>query len=204
MLLGPEAFSMDKTLVVALAAVAVAVAAAVARHHFIAIVAALAAGAAFILDRYGGFQQLPAGGETARMELHGRPVSWSKLYVNGAAASRPGNSSNVSTLSIMGANAGDQEIKFHELYFLRDRDGKKLAVQIGRAGARYKIQDAPSLPPGALFFVVSDPLGPTDQGLSVSEFLTAWTTISFVAKYNGMAQTIGFDRQTVELALPKP
>lgn len=192
----------DWIVVVAAAVALIAVAASIARYHFIAIVAVLAGGAAIIiLDRYNGFQQLPAGGETTRMELRGRPVSWSKLHVDGAAASRPGN---ISTLSIMGANASDEEIKFHELYFLCDLDGKKLAVQIGRGGTRYKIQDAPPLPPGAFFFVVSDPLGPMDVGLSPSEFLKTWATISFVAKYKGTTQTIEFDRQTVEAALPKP
>ena len=194
----------DRIFVVAVAAALIAVAASVARYHFIAIIAVLLGGAAFILDRYNGFEQLPAGGETKRMALQGSPVSWSNIYINGVTASRPATLSNISTLSLMGANAGNQEIRFHELYFLCNLDGTKLAVQIGRGGARYKIQNAPPLPPGALFFVVSDPLGPRDVGLSPSEFLTTWATISLVAKYNGTTQTIDFDRQAVEAALPKP
>jgi len=194
----------DRIFVVAVAVALIAVAASIARYHFIAVIAALVGSAAIILDRYGDFRRLPAGGESAQMELHGRPVSWSKLYVNGAAAFRPGDASRVSTLSMMGANASDQEIKFHELYFLCDLDGRKLAVQIGWGGRRYKIPDLPPLPPGAFFFVVSNPLGPTDAGLSPSEFLKTWTTISFVAKYNGTTQTIDFDLQAVQAALPKP
>ena len=198
----------DTIFVVAVTAALTAAAASIARRHFIAIIAVLFGGAAAVgLARYNGFQQLPklsTSGEIKRMELHGRPVSWSSLYINGAAVSRPGNDSNISTLSITGANAGSEEIKFHELYFLCDPDGKKLAVQIGRGGTRYKIKDLPSLSPGAFFFVVSDPLGPTDVGLSKSEFLKTCATISFVAKFNDTAQTIEFDRQTVEAALPKP
>ena len=194
----------DRIFVVAVAAALIAVAASIARRHFIAMLAMLAGGGLIILDRYNDFQQLPAAGEIKRMALHGSPVSWSSLYVNGVTASRLGGPANISTLSIMGANASDQEIKFHELYFLCDLDGTKLAAQIGRGGTRYKLHDIPPLPPGAFFFVVSDPLGPTDVGLSPSEFLKTWATISFVAKYNGTTQTIDFDRQTVEAALPKP
>jgi len=194
----------DWIFVLAVAAALIAVAASVARYHFIAIIAVLLAGAAIILDGYNGFQQLPARGETQRMTLHGSPVSWSNIYINGVTASRPQTLSNISTLSIMGANASDQEIKFHDLYFLCDLEGTKLATQIGRGGARYKIKDAPPLPPGAFFFVVSDSLGSRDVGLSPSEFLKTWATISFVAKYNGTTQTIDFDRQAVEAALPKP
>lgn len=194
----------DRIFVVAVATVLIAVAASIARYRFIAITAIVLGGCAIILDRYYDFRQLPAGAETRRMELHGSPVAWSKIYVNSAKASGSGSVPNISTLSIMGTNGGVHDIKFDELYFRSDLDGTKLAAQIGRGGTRYKIHDMQSLPPGAFFFVVSDPLGPADLGLSPSEFLKTWATLSLVAKYNGTTQTIEFDRKTVEAALPKP
>lgn len=207
MLSGPEAVAISMTdwiFVVAVPVALIAIAASIARYHFIAIIVALVGTAAIILDRYADFQKLPAGGETIRMGLHGSPVAWSRLYINGTAASRSGNLLNVSTLSIMGTNVSDREIKLDQAYFLCDLDGTKLNAQFGRGGMRYKIRDIPPLPPGAVFFVVSDPIGPKDAGLSPSEFLKTWATISFVAKYSGTTQKIEFDRQTVEAALPKP
>jgi len=210
MLLGPEAFSMDKTLVVAVATAAIAVAAAVARHHLVAIIAALVGGGVIILDRYdvlgryGDVTPLPAGHETVRAGRAGEPVEWSKLYINSASVPQPGSPSNISTLSVMGTNVSGSDIKLGEAYFLCGLDGTKLDTQIGRGGARYKIHDMEPLPPGALFFVVSDPFRPTNRGLSAGEFLKTCATISFVAKYNGITQTVDFDRRAVELALPKP
>lgn len=195
---------MSWIFVVAVTAALIAVAASIARHRLIAIIAALLGGAAIILDRFDAFQQVPAGGETVPMSLHGSPVAWSRLYINSPAAPQPGNLSNISTVSIMGTNVGHEEIKLDEAYFLCDLDGTKLKVQIGRGGARYKIKELGPLPPGALFFVISEPLGPKDAGLSPSEFLKTWATISFVAIYNGTTLKIEFDRQTVESALPKP
>lgn len=207
MLSGALVTSMtDRIFVIAAAAVLIAVAASISRYYFVAIIAALVGAGAIALDRYADFGQSPASaaGESVRMGFHGSPVAWSGLYINSAAASQPGNLSNVSTLSVMGKNVSEREIRLDEVYFLSDLDGTKLNAQIGWGGARYKIRDMGPLPPGALFFVVSDPLGPTDAGLGPSAFLKAWATISFVARYNGTTQTIEFDRQTVESALPKP
>lgn len=149
-------------------------------------------------------QRSPVGSENLQTLRHGSSMQWSKLYINRTAASQPGTVSNISTLGIMGTNVGDRGIKLNEVYFLCGVDERKLNTQIGRGGARYKIRDIGPLPPGALFFVVSDPLGPTDDGLSLSEFLKSCATVSFVAKYNGTTEQIDFDRQTVESALPKP
>lgn len=196
----------DGIFVIAAAAVLIVIAASISRYYVVAIIAALVGGGSIALDRYADVGQPPppAAGDSVRMGFHGSPVAWSRLYINSAAASQPGQPSNVSTLSIMGNNVSEREIKLDEVYFLRDLDGTKLNVQIGWGGVRYKIRDIRPLPPGALFFVVSDPLGRADGGLSASEFLKTWATISFVAKYNGTTQTIEFDRQTVEAALPKP
>jgi hypothetical protein len=185
-------------------------------HAIIAIVAVLAGGAAVIFDHYNGFQQLPAGGETpatGRMDgqnsrggydgVRGN-VKWSRLFINGPAASQAGDFLNVSTLSIMGTNVSDKEVKLDEAYFLSGLEETKLKAHIGRGGGRYNIEEMRPLPPGALFFIVSDPLGRVDAGLSQSEFLKNWARISFVARYDGTTQTIEFDRQTVEVALPKP
>lgn len=204
---------MDKIIVVAVVVALVAAAASIARYYFIAIVAALIGGGIIFFDRYGGLPQLPAGGDTVRAERqdnrgsrgshHESPVEWSRLYINGPAAAQAGNLLNVSTLSIMGTNVGDEEIKLDEAYFLSDLAGIKLKVQIGRGGGRYNIKDLRPLPPDALFFAVSDLLGSADAGLSPSEFLKTWATISFIARYNGTTQRIEFARETVELALPK-
>jgi hypothetical protein len=153
-----------------------------------------------IYDFYGGSEQLPAGGETIR----GSSVQWSRLYINGAAASESGAVLNVSTVGILGTNVSDAEVKLDEAYFLCGIDERRLNAQIGRGGARYKIRDVGPLPPGALFFVVSDPLGPVDAGLNPNEFLKTCATVSLVVKYNGTTQQIDFDRRMVESVLPKP
>lgn len=196
----------DTIFVIAGATVLVAVAASVARYYFVAIIAGLVGGGALALEHYADFRQSPAlaAGESVRMEFHGSPVAWSGLYLNTAAAAQPGSLSNVSTLSIMGRNVSEREIRLDEVYFLSDLDRTKLDAQVGWGGVRYKIRDLRPLPPGALFFVVSDPLGPKDAGLGASEFLKTWATVSFVARYDGTTQKIEFDQQTVESALPKP
>jgi hypothetical protein len=210
MLLGPEAFSIDKTLVVAVVAAAIAVAASVARHYFVAIIAALVGGGLVILDRYdvlgrySDITPLSAGRETVRARRAGEPVEWSKLFVNSVSVPQPGSPANISTLGVLGTNVSNSDIKLGETYFLCGLDGTKLNTQIGRGGARYKINDIGPLPPGALFFVVSDPLGPKNGGISAGEFLKTCPTVSFVAKFNGTTQTVDFDRQAVESALPKP
>jgi hypothetical protein len=182
----------------------ISLAAWITRHHSVAVIAALIGAGVIIYDFYGGSQQLPTGGETVRTGHHENSVQWSRLYINSAAASRPGAVLNVSTVGIMGTNVSDAEVKLDEAYFLCGIDERRLNAQIGRGGARYKIRDVGPLPPGALFFVVSDPLGPVDAGLNPSEFLKTCATVSLVAKYNGTTQQIDFDRQTVESGLPKP
>jgi hypothetical protein len=157
------------------------------RYYSIAIMAALVGTGVILYDFYGGSQQSPAddaaeaGGETVRTGRHGSSVEWSRLYINNAAASQPGAVLNVSTVGIMGTNVGDTEIKLDEAYFLCGVDERRLNAQIGRGGARFKIRDVGPLPPGALFFVVSDPLGPVDAGLNPSEFLKTCATVSLVA-----------------------
>jgi hypothetical protein len=178
----------------------ISLAARVTRYYSIAIIVALIGTGVIIYDFYGGSEQLPAGGETIR----GSSVQWSRLYINGAAASESGAVLNVSTVGIMGTNVSDAEVKLDEAYFLCGIDERRLNAQIGRGGARYKIRDVGPLPPGALFFVVSDPLGPVDAGLNPNEFLKTCATVSLVVKYNGTTQQIDFDRRMVESVLPKP
>jgi hypothetical protein len=202
--LRPEVFGVVMSNGSSLISVVVALisrAARITRYHSTAIIAALIGAGVIIYEFYGDPQQLPAGGETIRT---GSSVQWSRLYINGAAASKPGAVLNVSTVGIMGTNVSDAEVKLDEAYFLCGIDERRLNAQIGRGGARYKTQGAGPLPPGALFFVVSDPLGPVDAGLSPSEFLNTCATVSLVVKYNGTTQQIDFDRGTVESALPKP
>jgi hypothetical protein len=176
----------------------------ITRYYSIVIIAALIGAGVIIYDFYGGSQQLPAEGEAVKTGHYGSSVQWSRLYINSAAASQPRAVLNVSTVGIMGTNISDAQVKMDEIYFLCGIDGRRLNAQIGRGGARYKTRDVGPLPPGALFFVVSDPLGPVDAGLNPSEFLKTCATVSFVARYNGITQQIDFDRQTVESALPKP
>jgi len=205
MRLTPEGFaiSMTNRSFTARAALT-ALAASFTRYYFLAIMAVLVGAGIIIHDFNTDSQQLPVGGEFVRTGRYASSVRWSRLYINGAAAPQPGTVLNVSTLSIMGTNVSDQEIKLDDVYFLCGGDERKLHAQIGRGGARYKIRDIGPLPPGALFFVVSDPVGPTEGDLSPSEFLKSCATVSFVAKYIGTTEQIDFDRQTVESALPKP
>jgi hypothetical protein len=178
----------------------ISLAARVARYYFIAIIAALIGAGVITYDFYRGSHQLPAGDETIR----GSSLQWSRLYVGSAAACKSGTVLNVSTVGIMGTNVGDAKVKLDEAYFLCGIDERRLNAQIGRGGARYKIADVGPLPPGAPFFVVSDPLGPVDAGLTPSEFLKTCATVSLVVKCNGTTQQIDFDWRTIESVLPKP
>jgi hypothetical protein len=179
----------------------ISLAARITRYYSTAIIVALIGAGVIIYNFYGSSQQLPAGGQIIQT---GSSVQWSRLYINSAGASKPGAVLNVSTLGIMGTNVSDAEVKLDEAYFLCGIDERRLNAQIGRGGARYKIRDVGPLPPSALFFVVSDPLGPVDAGLNISEFLKICATVSLVVKYNDTTQQIDFDRGTVESVLPKP
>jgi len=216
MLLGPETFAIsmaNRSFLIAAGVALIALVASVTRYYFLAIIAALVGAGIIIYDFYADSQQSPVGGAIVRTLPHGSSVQWSRLYINraavsqhinSAAASQPGTVLNVSTLGIMGTNVSDHEIKLDAAYFLCGVDERKLDTQIGRGGARYKIRDLGPLPPGALFFVISDPLDPTEASLSPSEFLKRCAALSFVAKYNGTTEQIDFDRKTIEAALPKP
>jgi hypothetical protein len=193
----------NEILVISVSVAVIALAAWFTRYYSIAIIAAAVGAGVIIYDLYVGSQSSPASGDTVRTGRSGGSVQWSRLYINSAAAPQPGGVLNVSTVGIMGTNVSDAEVKLDEAYFLCGIDERRLNVQIGRGGARYKVRDVGPLPPGALFFVVSDPLGPLDAGLNPSEFLKTCTTMSFVARYNGTTRQIDFDRQTVESAVPK-
>lgn len=195
---------------VGVAALVVAVAASIARYRVVALAAALIAGGAVLLDHYGtneGARPLPevsADRDSTPMEPHGSPVSWSRLYIDSTPDPKSAKAANIAALSIAGTNVGSGDLKLEEAYFVSGIDGTKLDVRIGRDGTRYKIQDLGPLPPGAFFFVASDPIGPTNAGLSADDFLKTWATISFVVKYNGATQTVEFGRETVESLLSKP
>lgn len=201
---------MDKFLWVAGAAVFIAGAASLARYRIVALVAALIAGGAILVDYYDSAQSPPVGAEVAAdqsgdaMQAHGSPVAWSGLYINGASDPRSGKLASVSALSIAGTNVGSEDVRLEEVYFRSGADGAKLNVRIGRGGARLNVGDTGPLPPGAFFFVVSDPVSAGSSGLSPDDFLKTWPTISFVAKYNGTTQNIEFDRKTLESILSKP
>jgi hypothetical protein len=201
---------MDVFLWGAIVAVVVAIAASIARYRIIALAAALIAGGAALLDHYGNNHGAPAVPEvsadrdTAPVEPHGSPVSWSRLYIDSTLDPKSAKPANIAALSIAGTNVGGADLKLEAAYFVSGIDGTKLDVRIGRDGMRYKVQDLSPLPPGAFFFVVSDPIGPTNAGLSIDDFLKTWAMISFVVKYNGTTQTIEFSRGTVESLLPKP
>jgi hypothetical protein len=191
---------------VAAAAFLIAAAASLGRYRVIAgaaAVAALVAAGAIALAYYEHYQPLPTSTDVVQTRVQTGPVTWSRLYIDSTAASQIGMASSVSTLSIAGTNVGAKDIKLDDAYFLSGVDGTKLSARIGRGGGRYQIQNVSPLPPGAFFFVVSDPLGPKDQGLSPDNFLKTWGTIYFVVKYNGTTQKIEFDPETVESILAK-
>lgn len=201
---------MDTFIWLAAGAVFIAAVASLARYRIIALVAALVAGGAIFLDYYDSSRRLPIGSEApadrsgAAIEAHGTPVAWSRLYINGTPDLQSGKLANVSALTIAGTNVGSEDIKLDDAYFLSATDGKRLGVRIGRGGARFSVRDTDPLPSGAFFFVVSDPVSPRSPGLSPDDFLKTWSTIYFVAKYNGRTQQIEFDRKTVESMLSKP
>ena len=190
---------------VAAAASLIAAAASAGRNRVIAtaVVAALVGAGAIALAYYEHYRPLPTSAAVVQTHIQTGPVTWSRLYFNSTSASQTETPSNISSLSIAGTNVGAQEIKLDDAYFLSGIDGTKLNVQIGRGGRRYEIKSTSPLPPGAFFFVVSDPLGPKDQGLSQDNFLKTWSTIYFVIKYNGTTQKIEFDQEAVEAMLTK-
>lgn len=211
-----EAFvaSMADIIVIILATVTLfAVAATIARYYAISIIAVLIAGAIIIIDHYNNLEKLESGDQRfstdngsapkAFQGSHESTIAWSRLFINSSGFAKPGEPLKVSTLGIMGTNVSDGDIKLEEAYFIGGVNGRKLKVQIGRGGVRYQIENVGSLPPGAVFFVVSDPLGPTSAGVTPGEFLETWSVLSFVAKYNGTTQQLDFDRHTVEASLPK-
>jgi hypothetical protein len=201
---------MDVLLWAAVATALIALTALIARYRIIALAAALFAGAAVLVDFYGNYQDAPTGPEESAdrdspaMQAQGTPVAWSRLYIDSTSDPQSRKPANISALSIAGTNVGKEAIKLDEAYFVSGVDGNRLNARIGRDGMRYKVQDLGPLPPGAFFFVVSEPIGPTNAGLNPGDFLKTWATIYFVAKYNGSTQRIAFDRRTVESLLPTP
>jgi hypothetical protein len=189
---------------VAAAASLIAAAALLGRYRLIAITAGLVAvgAVALVYFEFEGHQPPPTPADVTQTSVQKGPVTWSRLYINSVAVSQPGTPSNISTLSIAGT-VGPEEIKLDDAYFLSGVDGTKLNARIGRGGGRYEIKNVGPLPPGAFFFVVSDPVGSKDQGLSPDNFLKTWSTIYFVVKYNGSTQKIEFDQETVQSMLTK-
>jgi hypothetical protein len=189
---------------VAAAASLIAAAASLGRYRLIAITAGLVAvgATALVYFEFEGHPLTPTPADIAQTSVQRGPVTWSRLYINSATVSQPGMPANISTLSIAGT-IGTEEIKLDDAYFLSGVDGTKLNARIGRGGGRYEIKNVGPLPPGAFFFVVSDPVGSKDQGLSPDNFLKTWSTIYFVVKYNGSTQKIEFDQETVQSMLTK-
>jgi hypothetical protein len=138
-----------------------------------------------------------------RLGLEGEPLGWSRLFINNTVFS-VSKQDNISNLTIMGGNVGDQEIKLEDAYFLSGIDGTRLDAKIGWGGDEYKIQEIKPIPAGAMLFIMSDPIGPANGGLSQDDFLKKWTIIIFVAKYNGTTQRIRFNQDAVKSMLPKP
>jgi len=187
------------------AASLIAAAASAGRYRVVATaagVAVLVTAGAIGLTYYERNQPLPTSADVGQTRIQTGPVTWSRLYIDITASSQTGTPAKISTLSIAGT-VGAEEIKLDDAYFLSGVDGTKLNARIGRGGGRYEIKNVSPLPPGAFFFVVSDPVGPKDQGLSPDNFLKTWGTIYFVVKYNGTTQKIEFDQEAVESILTK-
>jgi hypothetical protein len=184
----------------------IAAVASLGRYRLIAMTAALVTVGAISLvyyeNRHENRQRTPTDAAAVQTTVQNEPVTWSRLYINGTAVSQTGTPSNISTLSIAGT-VGAEDIKLDDAYFLSGVDGTKLGARIGRGSGRYQIKNVSPLPPGAFFFVVSDPVGPPDRGLSPDNFLKTWSTIYFVVKYNDTTQKIEFDQETVESMLKK-
>jgi hypothetical protein len=145
-----------------------------------------------------------SGGDLLRMGLQGEPLGWSRLYINNTIIAPSSKPMNISTLTIMGGNVSDKEITLDEAYFLSGIDGTRLDVKISWGGAPYKIREIKPIPAGAFLFIISDPIGPPNEGLSQEDFYKKWAIVTFIAKYNGVTQRIPFDQAAVKSMIPKP
>jgi hypothetical protein len=196
----------------AAAAALVAGIAALARYRTAATIAALIGCIAVGLYVYEAYRPAPTepdSAETAapdnlQLGMPGVPIGWSRLYINTVLVAAPGKPANIATLSIMGRNNGGEVIKLDEAYFLSRIDGTRLDTKIDLGGRRFKVADTIPIPPGGLFFVLSDPIGSPNIGLTPDDFLKRWASLDFVVRYAGTTQTIPFDRDMVLSSLPKP
>jgi hypothetical protein len=196
----------------AVAAAIIAAVAALARYRRTATAAALIGCAAVGLYAYEAYRpaQSEAGNvgtatpDNPQLDMQGIPIGWSRLYINAVPVSAPGKPANITTLSIMGRNTGSAPIKLDEAYFLSRIDGTKLDAKVDLGGRRYKLADMAPIPPGGLFFVLSDPIGPANIGLTADDFLKTWASLYFVGRYAGSTQKIPFDRDMVLASLPRP
>ena len=136
--------------------------------------------------------------------LKGQPLGWSQLFINNTIISPTGKPMNITDLDMMGANLSDKEIKLDDIYFISGMDGERLNVKIGLGGTRYKIEDINPIPPKAIFFISSDPIGPPNTGFPQQEFLNKWGAMTLVVKFDGTEQRIAFDKDTVIASLPRP
>jgi hypothetical protein len=202
----------DVGLNASLAAGAVSAIAAFKHAPKIAIAAALIAWVGIGIDYWSGPQrgfiwEKPkefTGSDSLRTGLQGRPLGWSRLYINNTVVAPSGKPMNITNLSIMGGNVGDKEIKLDDAYFLSGIDGTRLNAKIAWAGAQYKIQEIKPIPAGAFLFIISEPIGPPNVGLLQNDFLNKWAIVAFIATYNGTEHRTTFDQSAMKSFLPKP
>jgi hypothetical protein len=144
------------------------------------------------------------GSDLLRAGLNGSPMGWSQLYINDTALGAAAKPMNITELTLFGGNVSDKEITLDDAYFLSGIDSTRLDAKIGWGGTQYKIQEIKPIPAGAFVFIMSEPIGPPNVGLSQADFIDKWATVIFIAKYNGITQRVSFDREAVKSAIPKP
>lgn len=144
------------------------------------------------------------GPDFLRDELQGKPLGWSRLYINNTVYSPTAKPINITDLTIMGGNLGEKEVKLEDAYFLSGIDGTRLGAKVGWGGTQDTPQELNPVPPGAFLFVLSDPVGPPGVGLSQDDFLNKWAIVIFVATYDGGEHQFTFGQTEVKSFLPKP
>jgi hypothetical protein len=202
----------DLSFWLAVAAALVAIIAAIAHLRAVAAVAALFGLAAAGLTAYANLHrgavnsQVTQGAEsqTLRTATQSGPIQWSRLSINTIPAAAPGKPPNIATLGIIGINNGKEAIKIDDAYFLSGVDGTRLDATIDFGGSRKKPSDMTPIPPGGLFFVLSNALGRPNLGLAETEFLKTWASLTFVIGFDGTSKRIRFDQDMISEILPKP
>jgi len=135
--------------------------------------------------------------------LHGTPMGWGDLFLNDTVVSPSSRPVNIRNMSVFGGNTGDREVRIDDAYFLSGIDGSTIGVKIVWGAQTYKVTEIRPIPPGALLFLMSDPVAKDPDGMMQDEFLSKWSIVTLVVKYDGVEHRIPFDETAVKAAIPR-